>query len=106
MAKKNTQEVLCPHCHHALDPDYLRENVARLISYQRRSFNGAPMQIYACGCGALLSAREMREHKCDVKPARGKEVPAGPADRQKYLTELARRRAVARANAKAPKRRS
>jgi hypothetical protein len=82
---KRPPSIECPHCHHKLDRDFLMESVGRIISRLRTTYGGPDRVLYKCNCGEVLSAREMREHKCPVKPKRGDEKLASTKEREAYF---------------------
>ena len=77
--------IACPHCQVELQHEFIM-HAHGTISARMRATNAGPARvIYRCGCGELFSAREIREHSCPRKPARGKEQPANAAERKLYM---------------------
>lgn len=83
--KPTLPQIMCPHCNAELAREFIM-HAHGTISARMRTTNAGPAKvIYKCGCGELFSAREIREHSCSRKPARGKETPATAAERKVYL---------------------
>lgn len=83
--KSPLPQIVCPHCNTELQREFIM-HAHGTISARMRTTNAGPAKvIYKCGCGELFSAREIREHSCPQKPARGKETPATPAERKLYM---------------------